>query len=509
MKIPQNWRRFVVVGTAVALFLITLFVYVQTLSPTINSFDSAELITGAYTMGIIHAPGYPLYLLLAHAATQWPGTTPAYAVNFLSALFGAGTAVFLFLTSWRLTHSLLASLLATLLAAFSRLFWSQSVIAEVYTLNTFLISAWSLAVVSIYQQPQRKYWLWLGLLVGLSVTHHPSTVLLLPGLLPLLIHRLPRSRTLLLAAGLALLPFLLFLYLPWRSLADPALNYVSWYFSVDLTMPGGVLWMMTGRMFATELFGRPWAATLREVVVLVQQIWLNLFGAGLLLAVYGLYTLRREPVLVWFWGLGTAFTLFFFAAYNVIDHTDMILPALVLLVPPLAYGLQQLGQDLLARWPALAHNAFVGQGLLLFSVGFLLLAVNWSYADRSRDWSAYQLAGYILATVEPDALIITQWTKATPLQYMQIVEGQRLDVEILDRGLLALGIRDAYLRQGEAAARVYNNAIVAHLQQIIQEQLPHRPIYITEEDPILDLIACYKPIQTGLYRITCAKPLDN
>jgi hypothetical protein len=48
--------------------LLVLFVsfgvYLWTLTPTVGFHDSGELITVAYTLGIAHPPGYPLYTLL-------------------------------------------------------------------------------------------------------------------------------------------------------------------------------------------------------------------------------------------------------------------------------------------------------------------------------------------------------------------------------------------------------------------------------------------------------------
>ncbi len=69
--------------TASLVFGVTGLVYWLTLSPTINSFDSAELITGAYSLGIIHAPGYPLYLLIANLAAHLPWGEIPVNVNLL------------------------------------------------------------------------------------------------------------------------------------------------------------------------------------------------------------------------------------------------------------------------------------------------------------------------------------------------------------------------------------------------------------------------------------------
>ena len=53
-------------------FFIALAVYWRTAAPTVYTFDSAEFATGAYCLGIIHATGYPFYLLLAKLSRLSP-----------------------------------------------------------------------------------------------------------------------------------------------------------------------------------------------------------------------------------------------------------------------------------------------------------------------------------------------------------------------------------------------------------------------------------------------------
>src|SRR5689334_8972762 len=43
-----------------------LILYVATLAPTTQFWDTSEYITAAYTLGIPHPPGNPLFTLIAH-----------------------------------------------------------------------------------------------------------------------------------------------------------------------------------------------------------------------------------------------------------------------------------------------------------------------------------------------------------------------------------------------------------------------------------------------------------
>jgi hypothetical protein len=68
---------------------LALILYGITCSPTVNFTDSGELITVAWTGGIAHPPGYPLYTILSSLFVHLPLSNPAWRMNLLSALFAA------------------------------------------------------------------------------------------------------------------------------------------------------------------------------------------------------------------------------------------------------------------------------------------------------------------------------------------------------------------------------------------------------------------------------------
>jgi hypothetical protein len=91
---PSKGRR-LTVGVFVSLFLFSLSTYLATLAPSItwrhDGADGGDLITAAYTLGIPHPTGYPLYVLLARLFTFLPWGGIAYRVNLMSAFFAAAT----------------------------------------------------------------------------------------------------------------------------------------------------------------------------------------------------------------------------------------------------------------------------------------------------------------------------------------------------------------------------------------------------------------------------------
>ncbi len=186
-----------------ATFVIALIVYTITLQPTVGLEDSGELIVASDYLGVPHPPGYPSWSLLTwlfqwifHGVTFHGHPNPAWAVNFFSAFSGAAACGVIALLISRSGMDLLRSLSKEsttlgekteslfcavagisggLLLAFGQGMWSQSVIAEVYSLNIFFQS---LVLVFLYRwlsEPGNPKWLIICAFVfGLGITNHQT-----------------------------------------------------------------------------------------------------------------------------------------------------------------------------------------------------------------------------------------------------------------------------------------------------------------------------------------------
>ena len=136
--------------------LAALAIYLATLAPTVTMEYSGALVVAADHLGVARPPGYPVWTLLANGfirlfpfATYHGHPNPAWAVNCMSAVFGALSCGLLALLTCRLSRELIpdhrdsplpravAGISAALLFACSPAMWSQAVIAETHTLTTF------------------------------------------------------------------------------------------------------------------------------------------------------------------------------------------------------------------------------------------------------------------------------------------------------------------------------------------------------------------------------------
>ena len=165
------------------IFTAALAVYSRVLAPDILYSDSGEFQTLAYTWGMTHTTGYPVYLLLARLVGLLPIHNLAWRINFASALAAALTisGVYLFVRHFvGRGGALLASLV--LLVAYT--FWSQSIIAEVYTPATAFIMLVLLLLLRWQARPVQRRWLLVaaGLALGLGLGVHMFLMLIAPAL---------------------------------------------------------------------------------------------------------------------------------------------------------------------------------------------------------------------------------------------------------------------------------------------------------------------------------------
>ena len=139
----KAWDRVADVVLAAGLFAACLALYLQTLAPSVATLfdDSLEFPLVSYRLGIAHPTGYPLYTLLGKLFTLGPWRNVGWSVNLLSAVAGALTVVLVYLIARDLVRRRWPALLGALALAVSPILWSQSVIAEVYSLNSAFVAA--------------------------------------------------------------------------------------------------------------------------------------------------------------------------------------------------------------------------------------------------------------------------------------------------------------------------------------------------------------------------------
>ena len=408
-------------------------VYLLTLAPTVTSEDSGELITAAYRLGIAHPPGFPLWCLLARGFCLLPFAEPAYSVNLMSSVFGAATAGLVFLVCRQLRFPVGPSIAGALCLAFSRRFWSQAVITEVYTLNTALLAATILLLLLWSRSARRKFLYLAAAAFGLGLTNHYVLMLVVaPALLLFVVltdARAVRSvRIVSIALGIVCATLLLYAYLPLAAATNPPLNWgdpSNWERFVHHVTRGQYrsLELVESIPFSTKVqFGRHFLSLL----------WLQFTGIVLLpLGLLGLGVLRRTRHAALLLGgivlLNTAVLIavlhFTFEAENRSRVEEYYLPAYLCIAVLLAAGLTRIHEAMAStRGRKVVLAACVAAPLIP-------LATHWRANDMSEYYLAYDYSREILESLEPDAVYFPSGDyTAFPAIYLQACENLRPDL---------------------------------------------------------------------------------
>ena len=463
--------------------LSALALYWRTLAPSVATIfdDSLEFQVVCPTLGIAHPTGYPLYTLLGKFFTLIPIGDAAYRVNLMSAFFAALTVVVIYLIVRILTDGSLAALFAALAIAVSAVFWSQAVIAEVYSLNAFftalvvyLLFRWEM---NRRQRPRAGMsnaaasndLLLAAFVYGLSLTHHRLMLLLAPAIA--LFAWLTERRTLAnlkLISRLTLLflaPFLLYAYIPLRGMYTSSLDgtyqntwsgflrhvtasgynvFVTgnplaqsrplsfyWQLLVSQFALVGVAVGLVGLLASTENLARQWssrtcsAPTERETSFATPEE-----------NPYACPTLGRSRAAIL---LGVAFALnvAFVLTYRVADIEVFAISAFLLYAIWIGIGvdfLLNLTTRLAKKILPQADTKVLASCRLLVAVLFLLqplalLRDNYPELDLSQSWAVHDYGVDMLSQpLEDNAVIIGILGEMTLLRYFQRTEGLRPEV---------------------------------------------------------------------------------
>ncbi|ADI15812.1 glycosyltransferase family 117 protein [Truepera radiovictrix] len=206
--------------------------YLATLLPGIGySGDAIKFQYLGRVLGIPHAPGYPLYMVLNHLfVTLVPVGTLAYRANLLTALCAIGACLVLFKLLELLGVGRFVAFVMALTFGFSQTYWSQAIIAEVYALLVLFMVAVSFFLVRWHLRRRDRDFYLATALYALSFGHHLLAITLLPAFVYLVVVTdrsvFVQPKKVLWVLAVITLGAAQYLYLFWR-LADPQTPYIE------------------------------------------------------------------------------------------------------------------------------------------------------------------------------------------------------------------------------------------------------------------------------------------
>lgn len=451
--------------------LISAALFASTFDPRVDGGDAPESVAGVHSVGILHAPGYPAYVLLARAFS-WviPFGSLSARVNLFSTVCAISAVVLVYAIGREIGVPKPAAAVGALSLATATSFWFYAGFAKFYPLTSLLLAG---AILSILRWG-RGGSLWLlalaGACLGLaSGASYQVVALALPGIvLGVLLFRrgvLRPAAAGVLAAAVVSVGLWGFVYV--RAGQDPAVNWGD-ASSFDRLVAlismrdfgwGAASFTSVGdqdaRIAVTDLsrfpvqLGRYGLLLVREfslalVVLAAAGAWgsfrrISRPAASLLAGIFAVNILGALFAV----GIGrpTGFD-------TGLVYGGFVLAASLVLALWIAIG-AWMGLDAVQRWmvstadqgrrrdraqrrAALARRAdVVAAGLAVVLLAGPALAHHGPASHDGGVSEAY--AADVLSAVPADGVLFVAGADAGfPLQYAQIVEGMRPDVDVVD-----------------------------------------------------------------------------
>jgi len=532
---------------AVSLFALFILAYTHTSSLSVSwrnfSEDSGDLLTAAYTLGIPHPTGYPLYVLIGRIFSLLMPGSVAFRITLVSLLCASLAPVFLFLTVARLLRrgaGFVGAAVASLSLGFSLYFWSQAVVAEVYALNILFFSmivyfllGWaypedafsnldpvsrtstiSTSVTSANTRAFNAYFLLSAYLLGLSFTNHMLSTMSLLFVLVLVLAGPGRKRLCFSLCAVAVLCFLipltLYAYLPIRSMRNPELDWgnpETWK---------QFRWVVFGEQYRFRFMALPLAQA-------VHKLWPGPFLAAgwpaLILSAIGLFSNKFSRALRGALMATVATDLAIVVLYDIPDFPTYFLPASFALCFLTGAGFELvwsaaavLKRTRVLNQPVRTTMTRVATACLAAT---LLVAVilpaamhNRNETDASTDLYPYVFGRATFRIVEPNALIISEYDGRTfALWFFSQTEFKKSHpdcIVILKYLLVWPWYVDDLKKLHPDLSISQAGTMDAVMLSLVASNIEKRPIYTVRDDPALKTFYDLRPILGGeveLFRV--------
>lgn len=409
-------------------WLVSFSGYLLSGSPSLGGEDSGEFTAAAATLGVGHAPGYPLYALAGRLMCALPVGSAAFRLNLLSAAAAATAVAVLYGLVVDLARARfgLAGLRAAACAmasagclGWSQALWYQAAISDKYAVHLALFAVGARLAAGGAAGPAVSFWL------GLGLSHHLQMLYLLPGLaLNAARSRKKTARTAAMCAALLLLglsPKLV--YPPVRAAQDPPLllaaprtaaAHLAYLrastYARRVPGPGWIRWLATGRTLAAQAGVTGIVAGVAGLAVLLARAT----ATGLLLGLTGLT------------GLALA------ASLEITGREFYLLPVVWVLAAGVGGLLAAVLEPRASGWRRV--------GAVAFLLPAVLFRANLPWRQRAAISLEYDYGRNLLAGCPPRTVCFISGDDVIyPVLHLQLVEGFRPDVIVIPEGFLTYG----------------------------------------------------------------------
>jgi tetratricopeptide (TPR) repeat protein len=462
---------------ALLVFAAAFAFYARNAAPSVTAGDSGEFITAAATLSLPHSPSFPLYMIASRCfISVVPFGSVPYRCNLFSAFTSALTLLVVLWIAWGAGVGVGPGIVVALLLAFSASFWENSLVTEVFSLNTLLAALIGGALLKTDEEHFSLWWL-SAFLMGLGCGNHQVLLFVAP--LFAVTGWLERAwiwRRAVVAGAIVffIVGFSIYLVLPLRSNAAPPLNWgrpttVARLTHTILRKDYGTLTLALG-----EKPDRSFVNGERHVTFFMRraakEVSWPLFVLGLLALAWGVWRRDRFSVMMF---AGFVFSGPFFIWLGNLPLTSqsegiigrfLILPILFLVGGFIPF---------VRRFP----NAAVALGV------FALLELNAGWLLASQNRNGFLVLDYgrsMLRSLPARAALFMDGGDDAfySLAMLQNVLNKRPDVELHDRG--GLVFPNPYGDDFRSIPKDAKNARRWAVEKMVMQE---KPLYYVSMDP--------------------------
>ncbi len=384
------------------LVLILGVVYVSTLLPGVGySGDTGKFQFVGRVLGTPHGPGYPTYIVLNHLFTKlFPIGSLAYKANLLSALFSIVSSLFLFRilkVVFNLENGM--AFITSLTFGLTPALWSQSVVAEVYTLHILFVTIVLYFLIKWNKTSQDRNFLIACAFYALSFGNHLITITLLPAIIYFVWVTDKKVftdiRKIIWVTLFIVVAALQYSYFFWRFYA-PHTSYL------EMQTPNFEIFFryVAGRHIP-RIFSFSIKQVISERIPLFLGLLLKQYLSLIPIAIFGMFRFKNKTVNI-FLLLCFLGNMLFAINYNSTEDNMFVffLPNYLIVAIYVGIGLDSI-------YTLLFRKGFLFRSSLLFLIPIGLLFVNYGKVNQHNNTQVAKEIEAVLKIVKKDAIIIS------------------------------------------------------------------------------------------------------
>ena len=413
-----------------------------------NASDGGELITAVNYLGVPHPPGYPTYIILLKTFTTIiPFGNLALKSNLFSVLTSMAAIAIIFLFTLKLCEKIYPNLpkiiklsvcsIGGLVISTSSLFWSQSIITEVYSLNALFVSLILFSGYKIIEESDSKsykseYLIW-GLIVGLGLGNHLTILAIIIPLFCIFITQLKFNykKYGYILAGV-LIGLSTYIYIPIRAAQNPPIN---WGGANSLE---GFIWLITAEPYREYVLGIDQSLLVSRLIEYIQILFLQFNPLGIFLCVIGGLTIFRiMPKLFYPLAISTIIISLYSLSYNSVDFEVLMIPALIIISIGISIGCLHI-LYLLKTTSLIKQNNFQILSMIIFAIAIIMILPafsvysNFKSLNQTNTNPAMSYIDEMIANMPEDSVVLANTDKEVfSLWYIQHIFKPELNIKVI------------------------------------------------------------------------------